>query len=314
MGIGEVILTGLGMGVVHVLSGPDHLSALATLSAAKGYKSFILGVRWGVGHSTGLLLVALILLVGNNEGFKMSEDVTTVLDEMVGVFMILLGFHGIYRAIKNDTDNYQDLGGLVTDDDFDCNLSDDEHEMTDLLKSPTSPDDAFDGDFDGDFNGGDLDDDDIEVGETGVRGKVGGAEKEILQSQHSHPHDHGGSLLLWCRTWGCPNASNNPYLGKSVAFGVGVVHGIAGPGGILGVIPAVHMGGLSAFAYLTSFCGMSIVVMAAFAATYGEFSERLANTARLKMMINIISASLSITVGLLWCVLSYYGILDQYFD
>ena len=171
----------------------------------------------------------------------MGENITTALDEMVGIFMILLGFHGIYRTMKYDmNDAYDDINEIVTDDDFDCSLSDDEQleqEMTDLLKDEAkSPDNAFEGDFDSD-----LDDVDVEVGG-----------KEVLQSQHSHPHDHGGSLLLWCsaRGCGCCNANKNPYLGRFVAFGVGVVHGIAGPGGILGVIPAIHMGGLSAFVYL----------------------------------------------------------------
>ena len=47
------------LGIVHVLTGPDHLSAIATLSANVGHTgaAFGLGVRWGLGHSTGLLLV-----------------------------------------------------------------------------------------------------------------------------------------------------------------------------------------------------------------------------------------------------------------
>ena len=52
---------GLGFGVVHVLTGPDHLSALATL-AANDARAFWLGVQWGVGHSIGLVVVATILL------------------------------------------------------------------------------------------------------------------------------------------------------------------------------------------------------------------------------------------------------------
>lgn len=55
-------LVGLGlvMGFVHVLSGPDHLSALATLSVGSTWRAFFLGVRWGLGHSTGLVLMALV--------------------------------------------------------------------------------------------------------------------------------------------------------------------------------------------------------------------------------------------------------------
>jgi hypothetical protein len=52
--IAGIIGKGIGMGFLHVLTGPDHLSALATLSANVGNgKAFSLGVRWGVGHSTG---------------------------------------------------------------------------------------------------------------------------------------------------------------------------------------------------------------------------------------------------------------------
>ena len=57
----QVALVGTGMGVAHVLS-PDHLSALATLSANGGAGAFRLGVRWGVGHSTGMLGMACALL------------------------------------------------------------------------------------------------------------------------------------------------------------------------------------------------------------------------------------------------------------
>ena len=61
---GSLIATGIGLGIVHVLTGPDHLSALATLSAVSDLcTSFFLGVRWGIGHSTGLLLVGTILII-----------------------------------------------------------------------------------------------------------------------------------------------------------------------------------------------------------------------------------------------------------
>ena len=50
----QIAAMGGVMGLGHVLS-PDHLSALATLSAGGGVEAFRLGVRWGLGHSIGMV-------------------------------------------------------------------------------------------------------------------------------------------------------------------------------------------------------------------------------------------------------------------
>jgi len=61
---GQLIGKGVLLGMLHVLSGPDHLAALVALSANVGKcRAFSVGVGWGIGHSTGLLVVATILLL-----------------------------------------------------------------------------------------------------------------------------------------------------------------------------------------------------------------------------------------------------------
>jgi high-affinity nickel permease len=56
-------LSGLVAGTVHVVSGPDHLAAIAPLSAEGKTGSWRIGFRWGLGHSSGVLLVGLISLL-----------------------------------------------------------------------------------------------------------------------------------------------------------------------------------------------------------------------------------------------------------
>ena len=98
--LGGVIGTGLALGIVHVLTGPDHLSALATLSVGKTARAaFGLGVRWGCGHSFGLLIVAIIFFaVGQSVNI---DTLTYWADMFVGFFMIILGLWYIIKAYKD---------------------------------------------------------------------------------------------------------------------------------------------------------------------------------------------------------------------
>jgi hypothetical protein len=57
-----VIATGCVAGFVHVLSGPDHLAAVAPLAAASRRRAWRDGLRWGLGHSGGVALIGLLLL------------------------------------------------------------------------------------------------------------------------------------------------------------------------------------------------------------------------------------------------------------
>lgn len=54
--------------------------------------------RWGLGHSTGLLIIAVIFMAlkGN-----MNLDQFSWMDGIVGVVMIALGVHGIANAMRD---------------------------------------------------------------------------------------------------------------------------------------------------------------------------------------------------------------------
>ena len=42
-----VALTGIVAGIVHVLTGPDHLAAVAPLAVRRPKRAWLPGVRWG---------------------------------------------------------------------------------------------------------------------------------------------------------------------------------------------------------------------------------------------------------------------------
>lgn len=103
---------------------------------------------------------------------------------------------------------------------------------------------------------------------------------------------------------------------KTLACGIGIIHGVAGPGGVLGVIPAVQLKDwkLSTL-YLGVFCISSTIVMGCYAALYGTCSSKLGKErgTRWEFIMECISAALSIIVGIMWLTLLALGKLDAVF-
>lgn len=108
----QIAAMGGVMGLGHVLS-PDHLSALATLSAGGGVEAFRLGVRWGLGHSIGMVGAACILLSvtwsvahtaratsGKDAAEHLAGSIAEFSEGMVGVVMVAVGLYGGARAVR----------------------------------------------------------------------------------------------------------------------------------------------------------------------------------------------------------------------
>ncbi len=106
-----------------------------------------------------------------------------------------------------------------------------------------------------------------------------------------------------------------------LAVAAGIVHGVAGPGGVLGVVPVVQLQDAKMeVIYLSMFCLTSTLVMGSFALFYGVFSRWLAG-GRIQgsddgsrvFWVEAGSAGLSIVVGLVWLVVLSIGKLNEVF-
>jgi hypothetical protein len=307
------------LGVFHVLTGPDHLSALATLSANVGnIQAFYLGVRWGLGHSTGLLLVGVVLILitlGNDDDpVEVPHGVTKFFESLVGVFMIALGVYGIRRALeKRRKAVYGDVEEVLLPNSTSTQEEDDDIENVSVPEETSSPS---------------MQEDDVEIP------VISDSYHDHVDSEHAAPRqtipsdngeaetneldpalpDHDG-VEDDC------DAGNNRRCNlmqnvstKTMAIWVGIIHGLAGPGGVLGVIPAVQLHDLKlATIYLGCFCISSTLTMGIFAATYGILSARLVQGTQRGFQIECISASLSILVGIVWLTLLSFDKLDDLF-
>lgn len=127
------------------------------------------------------------------------------------------------------------------------------------------------------------------------------------------------------------NASLNPLFDKEdssgrtkcitrlAAFIAGIFHGIAGPGGVLGVMVALKLNDwfLSSL-YLILFFISSIITMGIYAIVYGYCTQRMTvcanNKHKCAFILKIVSAIFSLIVGVLWLSLTFTGTLEEWFD
>jgi hypothetical protein len=93
-----VALAGVIAGVVHVLMGPDHLAAIAPLAVADRARSWRTGIRWGLGHSAGVLGVALLVLLARHA--LDIEAMSSHGEVAVGLVMVGIGVWGIRAVLR----------------------------------------------------------------------------------------------------------------------------------------------------------------------------------------------------------------------
>jgi ABC-type nickel/cobalt efflux system permease component RcnA len=90
------VLAGLTAGFFHVLAGPDHLAAVAPLAAGGERTAWRAGFVWGVGHTTGVVLVGALLLV-----FREVLPVAALAawsERVVGLALVGIGAWGLWKA------------------------------------------------------------------------------------------------------------------------------------------------------------------------------------------------------------------------
>jgi threonine/homoserine/homoserine lactone efflux protein len=91
-------LAGALAGFVHVLSGPDHLAAVAPLASDGDRRSWRAGALWGLGHSSGVIIVGLLALM--LRGWLPLEWLSSWSERMVGLVLIGIGLWGLHRAFR----------------------------------------------------------------------------------------------------------------------------------------------------------------------------------------------------------------------
>jgi len=87
---------GLLAGLVHALSGPDHLSAVAPLVVEERRRGWTTGLLWGMGHSVGVWGVGLLAL--GLRGLLPVDRLSSFSERLVGAMLIGVGLWGLRRV------------------------------------------------------------------------------------------------------------------------------------------------------------------------------------------------------------------------
>ena len=97
-GVGVILLVSLLLGLRHA-SDPDHLAAVTTLIASeeehkKARKAGLMGLLWGLGHGTTLVILGLPLIFFNR---FLPEPVQQAAETLIGVIIMLLAVRLLLR-------------------------------------------------------------------------------------------------------------------------------------------------------------------------------------------------------------------------
>ena len=92
------LITGIVASMAHVITGPDHLAAVTPLAIDSRKKSWIIGLSWGIGHTTGMLIIGgLFILL---KGLLPVDKISAHSEVLVGIMLIIIGLWAIRRILK----------------------------------------------------------------------------------------------------------------------------------------------------------------------------------------------------------------------
>ena len=102
-------LAGLIAGSLHVVSGPDHVAALAPMAARSPARAVRTGALWGLGHGLGVLGAGLVARALS--ALIELDAMSALAERAVGVILVVVGVRAIVRACRAPRDAHPHAEG-----------------------------------------------------------------------------------------------------------------------------------------------------------------------------------------------------------
>ena len=96
----SILFLGVVAGFSHVVTGPDHVAALAPFSVEAQRRAWTVGLRWGIGHAAGIVAVALVVVLAADR--LDLALLNAVGDYLVGAVLVAVGLWGLLHGRNTD--------------------------------------------------------------------------------------------------------------------------------------------------------------------------------------------------------------------
>ena len=106
------VLTGFAAGAIHVVSGADHMVAMAPSAIQKPRKALMDGLAWGVGHSAGVLILSILGIIAKD--LINVELMSSYAEFLVGISLLIVGLLAIRTSLRVNIHMHQHMHGEDT--------------------------------------------------------------------------------------------------------------------------------------------------------------------------------------------------------
>lgn len=223
-------LAGTLAGMMHVVSGPDHLIAVAPLAIQKPALGLRVGTAWGLGHATGVLVLGLLGVVART--YIDIGRISEWSEALVGGVLIGIGVWALWQSRKVVLHRHSHV-----------------HELS-----------------------------------------------QVDSSNHAHEHLH-------VHVTDEPHTEAAHRHHKRSAYAVGVLHGAAGTGHLLGVMPALALTPRQGLVYLLSYGIAAVAAMAGFGGLMGSVGHRISPRLLCRVMQTL--GGIAIGIGVYWVAVGW---------
>lgn len=94
------LFAGILASILHVVTGPDHLAAVAPFAIETKKKAWKIGLFWGIGHIVGMAFIGLLFIFFKD--LIPVETISNYSEQIVGLVLIGIGIWAFYKIFTTD--------------------------------------------------------------------------------------------------------------------------------------------------------------------------------------------------------------------